>query len=62
MRITQVRNATLQVDYGGLRFLIDPMLGEKGAYPAFPGTQNSHLDNPTVPCRCRSMRFWMSMP
>ena len=49
MRITQVRNATLRIEFGGVRFLIDPMLGEKGAYPAFKGTENSHLSNPTVP-------------
>ena len=49
MRITQVRNATLRLDFGGVRFLLDPMLGEKGAYPAFKGTENSHLGNPTVP-------------
>jgi L-ascorbate metabolism protein UlaG (beta-lactamase superfamily) len=49
MKITQVRNATLRIEFGGVRFLIDPMLGEKGAYPAFKGTENSHLGNPTVP-------------
>ena len=30
MKITQVRNATLVVDYAGRKFLIDPMLGAKG--------------------------------
>lgn len=49
MRITQLRNATLRLDYGGVRFLIDPMLAEQGAYPAFPGSPNGHLTNPTVP-------------
>ena len=28
LRITQVRNATLRVEMGGVRFLIDPMLAE----------------------------------
>ncbi|MGM8931146.1 MBL fold metallo-hydrolase [Salinicola halophyticus] len=37
MKITQVRNATLNLDFGGTRFLIDPFLAEKGAYPGFPG-------------------------
>lgn len=48
-RITQVRNATLRIDYGGVRFLIDPMLGDEGAYPGFPGTLNEELRNPLVP-------------
>ena len=49
MKITQVRNATLRIDYGGVRFLIDPMLAEPGAYPPFAGTSNLHLRNPLVP-------------
>ena len=39
--LTQVRNATLRVDYGGVRFLVDPMLADKGAYPGFEGTANA---------------------
>ena len=35
MRITEVRNATLRLDFGGVRFLVDPMLAEQGAYPGF---------------------------
>lgn len=38
MRITQVRNATVIIDYAGKKFLIDPMLADKGTLPAFgPG-------------------------
>ncbi|POG21683.1 hypothetical protein C2855_18920 [Aeromonas bestiarum] len=48
MQITQVRNATLLIDYAGTRFLIDPMLAAKGTLPAFAGTANSHLRNPLV--------------
>ena len=48
MRIQQVRNATLVIEYGGSRFLIDPMLAEQGAYPGLPGTVNSHLPYPTA--------------
>lgn len=48
MRITQVRNATLRIDYAGTRFLIDPMLSAKGAFEGFAGTANSHLRNPLV--------------
>ncbi|MCM3160827.1 MBL fold metallo-hydrolase [Metabacillus litoralis] len=36
MNIKQVRNATIIVEYAGKRFLIDPMLAEKGAYPPMP--------------------------
>lgn len=46
--LTQVRNATLLVDYGGVRFLIDPLLADKGAYPGFEGSANSELRNPLV--------------
>lgn len=47
-KITQIRNATLRVDYGGLRFLIDPMLSERHSFPGFPGTVNSEQRNPMV--------------
>ena len=49
LTITQVRNATLRVEMGGVRFLIDPMLAEQGAYPGFEGTLNSELRIPLVP-------------
>jgi L-ascorbate metabolism protein UlaG (beta-lactamase superfamily) len=48
MKITQIRNATLVLKYAGTRFLVDPMLADRGAYPGFPGTPNSHLANPLV--------------
>ena len=48
MKITQIRSATLIVDYAGKKFLVDPMLAPKGTYPGFPGTPNNHLRNPTV--------------
>ena len=48
MKIKQVRNATLVIEYAGKRFLVDPILAEKGAYPGFEGTANSHLRNPRV--------------
>lgn len=49
MKITQVRNATIVVDYAGARFLIDPMLAEQGGFPPFPNTPNGHMRNPLVP-------------
>lgn len=48
MKITQIRNATQHLDYGGTRFLIDPMLAPKGSFPGFPGTINDDLANPLV--------------
>lgn len=48
MKITQIRSATLIVEYAGKRFLVDPMLAPKDTYPGFPGTPNNHLKNPTV--------------
>lgn len=48
MKLTQIRNATLKVEYAGKTFLIDPMLSAKGGFPGFPGTLNSNVANPTV--------------
>lgn len=48
MKIKQVRNATMIINYAGQKFLIDPMLANQGAYSGFQGTVNSHLANPTV--------------
>ena len=48
MKIRQIRNATLRIDYAGTRFLIDPYLANKDAYPGFEGTVNSHIRNPRV--------------
>jgi L-ascorbate metabolism protein UlaG (beta-lactamase superfamily) len=49
VKIRQIRNATLVLEYGGAKFLIDPMLSPQDAMPGFPATANSHLRNPTVP-------------
>ena len=35
MNIQQIRNATLTVEYGGQKFLIDPMLSKKGEFDPF---------------------------
>ncbi len=48
MKLQQIRNATMIITYANKKFLIDPMLGEKGIYPPFPGTPNQHLNNPIV--------------
>lgn len=48
MKITQIRNATLRIDFGGRRFLVDPYFADKGTYPGFAGTANSDRRNPLV--------------
>ncbi|MNZ84611.1 metal-dependent hydrolase [compost metagenome] len=48
MNIEQIRNATLVVRYAGKKFLIDPMLAEKGAYPPFPNSLRQDQNNPLV--------------
>ncbi|WJM80401.1 MBL fold metallo-hydrolase [Pectobacterium brasiliense] len=49
MKIIQVRNATQIITYAGKKFLIDPMLADKDAWPGFEGTVNSDIRNPMVP-------------
>ncbi|MEK5108930.1 MBL fold metallo-hydrolase [Cytobacillus sp. FSL K6-0129] len=48
MKITQIRNATIIVEYANKKILIDPMLAEKGTYPPFSDTVRQHLYNPLV--------------
>ncbi|UXY16044.1 MBL fold metallo-hydrolase [Chitiniphilus purpureus] len=48
VKVQQIRNATLKVEYAGTTFLVDPMLARKGAYAGFQGTYNSQLRNPLV--------------
>ncbi len=48
MKIKHIRNATLQVEYAGRIFLIDPMLAEKGTYPPFPDSARQDQKNPLV--------------
>lgn len=48
MKISQIRNATIVVEYANKKFLIDPMLAEKGTYPVFPATIRNDLYNPMV--------------
>jgi L-ascorbate metabolism protein UlaG (beta-lactamase superfamily) len=48
MKFQQLRNATILIEYAGTKFLVDPMLAEKGAFPGFEGTPNSHIANPLV--------------
>ncbi|HET7571061.1 MAG TPA: MBL fold metallo-hydrolase [Gaiellaceae bacterium] len=48
MRLTLVRHATLLLELGGKRLLVDPMLGDAGAYPPVENTPNP-VRNPLVP-------------
>jgi len=48
MKLTQIRNATLTLEYAGKKFLIDPMLAEKEAWPGFAGNARPYLRNPMV--------------
>lgn len=48
MKINHIRNATIIVEYANTRFLIDPMLGEKGSFPSFPGGPREDQNNPLV--------------
>ncbi|SDV46032.1 MBL fold metallo-hydrolase [Chitinasiproducens palmae] len=48
MKYTHIRNATALVEYAGKRFLVDPMLAERGSYDGFGGYANSELRNPLV--------------
>src|SRR5690625_6438731 len=54
MNIQLIRNATLVVQYAGKKFLIDPMLAEKGTLPAFgpevglPDAPRQDQKNPLV--------------
>ncbi len=47
MKIHQIRNATLIVEYAGKKILVDPMLSDKGKLPAFiPSKKWSFKRNP----------------
>lgn len=48
-KITQIRNATILVEYGGSTFLIDPLFADQGSLPGFPASASSFLNNPLVP-------------
>lgn len=48
MKITHVRNATSIIEYANTRFLVDPMLGEKGSFAGFPGAPREEQANPLV--------------
>jgi len=48
VKVQQIRNATVKIDFSGTTFLVDPMLSPKGGFPGFPNTYRSELRNPLV--------------
>ena len=52
MRLTLVRNATLIVELGGKRVLVDPALDDAGARPPIE-TRRTLCPTRPCPCRCR---------
>ena len=48
MKITQVRNATIIVEYNNIKFLIDPWLGPKEYMAGFEAGINPHIRQPRV--------------
>ncbi|GGF91090.1 UPF0173 protein YddR [Paenibacillus albidus] len=48
MKINQIRNATIIVEYAGYKFLIDPFLADKGTYPPFPNSARQDQMNPLI--------------
>lgn len=52
MKLTQIRNATVLLEYGGVRFLIDPMLSPKGALPPCHSRVRPEARNPLCDLPC----------
>lgn len=48
MNIQLIRNATLIVEYAGKKFLVDPMLADKGTIPPFPNAPRQDQNNPLI--------------
>lgn len=48
MKITQVRNATIIIEYNNTKFLIDPWLAPKNSMPGFDTAINSEIRQPRV--------------
>lgn len=48
MKFTQIRNATIIIEYNNTKFLIDPVLADKGAWPSFPNSPRQEEGNPSV--------------
>ncbi|MDO5532722.1 MBL fold metallo-hydrolase [Sutterella sp.] len=53
MKFHQIRSATSIVTFGGVRFLIDPMLSPRDTYPAIPDAPVLGEGNPNCDLPCR---------
>lgn len=52
MQITQIRNATIIINYAQTRFLVDPWLGPKDYMPGFEGAVHPEIRQPRVELPC----------
>lgn len=48
MYFQQIRNATVKIEYAGKKFLVDPWLSAKDAYPPIPHVGRDTVRNPIV--------------
>lgn len=61
MKIQLIRHASLWLEYGNRRFLVDPMLGEAGSKPPIANTANNRR-NPLVPLPLPVEHWFQSGP
>ncbi len=57
MNITHIRNATQIIHYAGKRFLIDPMLADKGAWPGFRAPRAANCAIRWLSCRFPAIKL-----
>ena len=57
MKITQIRNATIWVEYHQTKILVDPWLGPKEYMPGFVGAIHSEKKYPVF-CSIRGRSFF----
>lgn len=53
MKITQIRNATIIVNFNNMTFLVDPWLAPKDSMPGFDSAINSQIRQPRVELPCK---------
>ncbi len=61
MNITHIRNATQIIHYAGKRFLIDPMLADKGARRVFRAPRAANCAIRWLSCRFPAIKLSMLM-
>ena len=57
LKLTQIRNATVLLEYAGVRFLLDPMLSPRGALPPCHSRVRPETRNPLcdLPCPAEAL-------